>query len=565
MFVPVVDLLVSDASDVSSLDYLCSYVQTVGLTSSVLLRNVSTNVDVDVLLSVLEKDNMPPCMLSGISIDEDEVVKKLMDSGLRVALFNHVSEVRDANEHKLLHDILKTFPAARVGIQSSCQLMVSDSEISVLNALCEEKNQTAASNSKSSLNEADFQNVINFDTAAMTIFINTLLDDCLQHRDVNHLYMDIQISFSSVFTGNKNETMTLFCYLQKRFTELMNLLYKEKCKGNFSQLKVYISTSTSIPPLATLQSAEEQERHVIDVENSAAMDLMTKCAVCNRDSIHIVVEPYLYATSPVIKDEGEKIKVGSQPEYVYPPNSSTIVTGVEKGNSRNALFCDFLGLFISTIKTDRDDGLYTTVVCDEQNSCLGLVYSNKSSVRQALSEKRGIYWSRSRGGLWRKGDTSGMYQSLLSVRLDCDGDALKYTVIQHGRPAAFCHLLTRTCWGEENGLKHLQTILEDRRENAPAGSYTKRLFDDPSLLQKKLLEEVQELVEAQDKDHIAAEAADVTYFMMTRCVAAGVTISDIEKHLDKRSLKISRRPGNAKEYRTQNANAILGTNINPSV
>jgi phosphoribosyl-ATP pyrophosphohydrolase/phosphoribosyl-AMP cyclohydrolase/histidinol dehydrogenase len=60
------------------------------------------------------------------------------------------------------------------------------------------------------------------------------------------------------------------------------------------------------------------------------------------------------------------------------------------------------------------------------------------------------------------------------------------------------------------------------------GSYTKRLFDDPNLLQKKLLEEVQELVEATEPDHVAAEAADVLYFMMTRCVAAGVGLREIE-------------------------------------
>lgn len=556
MFVPVVDLCADNSSLLAD---LTAFVQDVGLTSSVLLRNIGANVDVDVLLSILAKDYMPPCMLSGLSVDEDEVVKKLMDSGLRVALFNHVSEAQDANEHKLLHDILKTFPAARVGFTSSIPITISDSDISALNALYADKNKEGTY----SATEADFSSTINFDAALMTTAIKTLLDDCLHYRDVNTVYIDLHISCATV----QNNELALYCYIQKRFTELMNVLYKEKCQSDFSQLKMYISASTSNPPVEVASSGSGSgsgERHVIDVENSAAMELLSKCAVCNRDSLYIIVEPYLYAPPSPVKgkeEEGEKIE---SPKYVYSPSSNMSLSGGEK-TGRNGLFCDFFGLFISTIKTDREDCLYTTVVCDEQNSCLGLVYSNKSSVRQALSEKRGIYWSRSRGGFWRKGDTSGMYQSLLSVRLDCDGDALKYNVIQYGKPAAFCHLLTRTCWGEENGLKHLQTILEDRRENAPVGSYTKRLFDDPSLLQKKLLEEVQELVEAEDKDHIAAEAADVTYFMMTRCVAAGVTISDIEKHLDKRSLKISRRPGNAKEYRTENANAILGTNINPSV
>jgi phosphoribosyl-ATP pyrophosphohydrolase/phosphoribosyl-AMP cyclohydrolase/histidinol dehydrogenase len=77
------------------------------------------------------------------------------------------------------------------------------------------------------------------------------------------------------------------------------------------------------------------------------------------------------------------------------------------------------------------------------------------------------------------------------------------------------------------------------------------------MLRKKMLEEVQELVEAEDPDHVAAEAADVIYFVMTRCVAAGVGIREIEKHLDKRSAKITRRPGLTKDWRTADAETIL--------
>lgn len=218
---------------------------------------------------------------------------------------------------------------------------------------------------------------------------------------------------------------------------------------------------------------------------------------------------------------------------------------------------DYIEAFIACLRTDRDDGLYTSVVCDEHGVCLGLVYSSSESIRVAVMESRGVYWSRSRGSLWRKGDTSGMYQDLLSIDVDCDGDALKFTVHQRGQPPAFCHLLTKTCWGEVNGINRLEQMLIDRKISAPAGSYTKRLFDDSKLLQNKLLEEVQELVEAVEPDHIAAEAADVLYFMMTRCVASDVTLRDIELHLDQRALKVSRRPGNAKEWRNQRAQIML--------
>jgi phosphoribosyl-ATP pyrophosphohydrolase/phosphoribosyl-AMP cyclohydrolase/histidinol dehydrogenase len=177
---------------------------------------------------------------------------------------------------------------------------------------------------------------------------------------------------------------------------------------------------------------------------------------------------------------------------------------------------DVLDLYISCIKTDRDDQLFTTVVCDEHQRCLGLVYSNTTSVANAFLQRKGVYYSRSRSGLWYKGESSGMAQILLTMRLDCDRDALRFTVLQLGEPPAFCHQLTRSCWGEQNGLQKLQHTLQQRKLSAPEDSYTMKLFKDNGLLRQKLLEEVQELVEAEDKEHIAAEAADVMYFMMTR-------------------------------------------------
>ena len=218
---------------------------------------------------------------------------------------------------------------------------------------------------------------------------------------------------------------------------------------------------------------------------------------------------------------------------------------------------DILEVFIRSLVSDRPDGMYATVVCDESNICLGLVYSNAQSIKRAVIEKKGIYWSRSRSSLWRKGDSSGMHQELLSIKYDCDRDALRFSVIQHGDPPAFCHLLTRSCWGSESGLQKLETTLKERKRDAPVGSYTKKLFDDPDLLRKKMLEEVQELVEAQDPDHIAAEAADVLYFVLTRCIAGGVGIREIEKHLNYRSSKVTRRPGLSKDWRTEEAERIL--------
>ncbi|CAM9670934.1 unnamed protein product [Discosporangium mesarthrocarpum] len=230
----------------------------------------------------------------------------------------------------------------------------------------------------------------------------------------------------------------------------------------------------------------------------------------------------------------------------------------EGAGGSSVMAVDAVSAFICCLRTDRPDGLFTTVVCDARGVALGLVYSNAESIRASLSCGRGVYWSRSRGGLWRKGDTSGAWQGLLGIDLDCDSDAVRMTVDQHGSPPAFCHLNRRSCWGGDTGMGHLQRTLEQRKAEAPAGSYTKRLFEDPVLLRNKLVEEAQELAEAETKHHVAEEAADVTYFMMVRCAAAGVGIADVEQELNMRSLKLKRRPGNAKVERIEAGDQILG-------
>lgn len=110
----------------------------------------------------------------------------------------------------------------------------------------------------------------------------------------------------------------------------------------------------------------------------------------------------------------------------------------------------------------------------------------------------------------------------------------------------FCHLNTRTCFGHDSGITALEKTLKDRKSNAPTGSYTARLFNDPKLLRAKILEEAEELCDATDKEEIAWEAADLIYFALAKCVSAGVSLADIEKNLNKKARKVTRRPGNAK-------------------
>jgi len=178
-----------------------------------------------------------------------------------------------------------------------------------------------------------------------------------------------------------------------------------------------------------------------------------------------------------------------------------------------------LGQIISScLKSDRPDGLIPTLVTDEHNVALGLCYSSAESIQEAVKTKKGVYWSRTRG-LWRKGETSGNEQDLLRVYSDCDSDTLKFVVRQQG--LGFCHLDTWSCFGANSGLPLLMNTLKSRKQSAPPGSYTDRLYNDSKLLHAKIREEAEELCEAESKEEIAWEAADVLYFTFVKCAKAG--------------------------------------------
>jgi phosphoribosyl-ATP pyrophosphohydrolase len=206
-----------------------------------------------------------------------------------------------------------------------------------------------------------------------------------------------------------------------------------------------------------------------------------------------------------------------------------------------ALYTGKLGLaeaFAAPLNSDRPDGLWPTVVVDERGVALGLCYSDLKSLRAALERGRGVYQSRSRG-VWVKGEISGATQELLRIDADCDRDCLRFMVRQ--QPPGFCHLNTRTCWGDESGLGALARRLAERRAAAPAGSYTARLFADPDLLGAKLREEASELAEAKARAEVIHEAADVLYFTLATLARHGVDLAEVERALARRALKVTRR------------------------
>lgn len=221
----------------------------------------------------------------------------------------------------------------------------------------------------------------------------------------------------------------------------------------------------------------------------------------------------------------------------------------------------FIGeLFTCTLTTDRPDGLFTTLITSPAPaySALGIVYSSVESIHESISTGEGVYQSRKRRDeLWYKGKTSGATQKLVNLSTDCDSDVVKF-VVEQREGFGFCHRDKNfTCFNDQElytdsvgkGLPRLDNTLVNRLKNAPEKSYTRRLFNDDELLIAKMKEELDELIEAgqsQDKNEIAWEAADLLYFVMTWCVKNGVRLADIERNLDIKSLKVTRRKGDAK-------------------
>jgi phosphoribosyl-ATP pyrophosphohydrolase len=238
-----------------------------------------------------------------------------------------------------------------------------------------------------------------------------------------------------------------------------------------------------------------------------------------------------------------------------------------------ALYTGRLGLaeaFSAPLRSDRADSLWPTLVVEESGELLGLAWSDLDSLRVALAERRGVYRSRTRG-LWRKGERSGATQELVSVAVDCDRDALRFTVRQRGR--GFCHRGTWSCFDADGRstagrsftalVRRLTRASEtaaptDRTgvRAAPseaagppaANSYTKRLLDDPTLLRAKLIEEAGELADASDADSVVHEAADLLYFTSVALARAGVSLAQVEAELARRALRVTRRGGEAKVF-----------------
>lgn len=177
--------------------------------------------------------------------------------------------------------------------------------------------------------------------------------------------------------------------------------------------------------------------------------------------------------------------------------------------------------------------LIPTVVKDVSGKVLMLAFSSPASLEKALRERKGIFWSRSRGELWEKGATSGHTQRLLRARFDCDRDSLVFTVEQVG-PA--CHAGVASCFldDKDDPLREIAAQIDLRRAAPDEKSYTSKLLQDPLYAGEKVIEEAAELVEAcalKDADEVAWEAADLIYHALALAGSRGVGLDRILSEL----------------------------------
>ena len=203
-------------------------------------------------------------------------------------------------------------------------------------------------------------------------------------------------------------------------------------------------------------------------------------------------------------------------------------------------------LDINNLKFD-EKGLIPAVVIDNKTKkLLTLAYMSRESLEISMEKGLTCFYSRSRGELWLKGETSGNYQHIVSITADCDGDALEVMVEPDG-PA--CHKGTFSCFNDtvwespeltesQFSLEALMKLIEGRKTEKKEGSYTTYLFEKGiDKILKKVGEESTEVIiagKADDKAETIYEISDLTYHVLVLMVQMGISIDDIKRELASR-------------------------------
>lgn len=194
----------------------------------------------------------------------------------------------------------------------------------------------------------------------------------------------------------------------------------------------------------------------------------------------------------------------------------------------------------------NSDGLIPAIVQDHYSKkVLMLAYMNAESLDITIKEGKTCFWSRSRQELWRKGETSGNTQQVVSIRTDCDKDTLLIDVIKNG-PA--CHTGSETCFfedivapeTEDFSYEGLYEMLVGRKVNKKEGSYTTYLFEKGiDKILKKVGEECTEVIigaKGGDKAETVYEIADLLYHITVMMIEMGISLDEVTAELAKRHI-----------------------------
>ena len=200
---------------------------------------------------------------------------------------------------------------------------------------------------------------------------------------------------------------------------------------------------------------------------------------------------------------------------------------------------------IKELKFDSN-GLIPAVIQDYYTKeVLTVAYMNSESLKITINEGKTCFYSRSRNELWRKGETSGNYQHVVSIKSDCDNDSLVVEVIKDG-PA--CHTGSESCFNnfifktrEENfSIQKLYDLIKERKTNNTENSYTSYLFEKGlDKILKKIGEECTEvIIGAKNKgnEELVYELADLVYHSMVLMIEKDITLADIKEELKKRQV-----------------------------
>lgn len=206
---------------------------------------------------------------------------------------------------------------------------------------------------------------------------------------------------------------------------------------------------------------------------------------------------------------------------------------------------------IAALDFDKAGGLLPAIVQHARSGAvLMLGYMNREALRETLTRRRVVFYSRSRRRLWEKGETSGHALELTGVRTDCDRDALLVTALPAG---PVCHLGTATCFGDDTVaaagglafLGELESLIARRIADRPEGSYTARLHaEGPRRIAQKVGEEGVEVAlaaVAEADDKLVSESADLIYHLLLLLESRGLRLEHVVAELESRHAVRSRR------------------------